>query len=116
MKQVNEILEALPQFTGTTQYYKLSFGLKATDGIYYIFESCEAFWLGDLIASYQQDLKNEEFQVYKLSVNDDSSALVEISDGNNNILAKQIIEFTDFPLQNIQIWVVNGVALLPSEY
>jgi hypothetical protein len=31
-------------------------------------------------------------------------------------LISQTIEFSDFPIEDIKIWVVNKVALLPSEY
>ena len=118
MKKPDEILENLPYFTGTEHYYLHLFGVKYTDGVKYLAESCECFWLIDLISSYQADpkIKNEEFQVFKLKVNPDKTATVEISDGNHNILATQDIEFTDFPLPEIEIWCIDKIAILPSEY
>jgi hypothetical protein len=118
MKTVKEIKDNLPCFTGTEHYYSYYFGIKFTDGVKYLAEACEAFWLIDIVASYQTDpkIKNEGFQVYKLKVNEDKSAVVEISDGNDNILATQEIEFTDFPLDEISLWCIDKICILPSEY
>ena len=118
MKTAKEIKENLPYFTGTEYYYRYYFGIKLTDGVKYLADSCECYWLLDLVASYQIEpkIKKEEFQVYKLRVKEDKSATIEVSDGNKNILATQEIEFTDFPLEKIEIWLINNVVLLPSEY
>ena len=55
----------------------------------------------------------------KLTVND-SSAKLSIEDGNGKVLAQQDIEFTDFPLESIDIWSQfdgnKWIHLLPSEY
>ena len=113
-----EIKQELSQFNGTDNYYKHLFGIVYTDGIRFLAEECQCYWLIDLVASYQLDpkVKCEEFQVYKLRVNADKSAVVEISDGNNNIIATQEIEFTDFPLDEIDLWFANNVLYLPSEH
>lgn len=117
MKSVEEIQNNLPYFTGTEHYYQYNFGIKLTDGVKYLADSCDCYWLLDIVASYQVDekIKNEEFQVYKLNVKD-NSAVLEITDGNYNILATQEIEYTDFPLDEITIWFTDDVILLPSEY
>jgi hypothetical protein len=55
----------------------------------------------------------------KLTV-DDSSAKLSIEDGDGNELARQDIEFTDFPLESIEIWSKfergRWHHILPSEY
>ncbi len=118
MKTAKEIQENLPSFTGTEQYYQHICNLLLTDGAKYLAESAEAWWLLDLVASYQghPKVKNEDFQVYQLKVNPDKSAIVKITDGNNHILAQQEIEYTDFPLDKITLWVEYGVCLMPSEH
>ena len=84
----------------------------------------------DIIASYQVKLKDESFQVWKLVreytfsiVNDEkfiserrNSFNVVCEDGNDKILIKQHIYFSDFEFDEYIVWFVNGVALLPSEY
>lgn len=42
------------------------FGLVSTDGMTYVAETCGAYWLLDLLASYQPRLRNEEFQLWRL--------------------------------------------------
>jgi hypothetical protein len=118
MKTSNQIKEELNQFCGTEHYYKNLFGIVYTDGIRFLAEECQCYWLIDLVASYQSDskVKLEEFQVYKLTVNSDHSAVVEITDGNYNIITKQEIEFTDFPLDEITLWFTNNVLYLQSEH
>jgi len=49
-------------------------------------------------------------------VGGNNSALFTLDDGNGNILATQKIEYTDFPVQSVRIYVENNVALLPSEH
>ena len=118
MKSKSEILENLNNFYGTENYYRHLFGIVYTDGIRFLAEECQCYWLIDLVASYQSHdkVKLEEFQVYQLTVNADHSAVVEITDGNYNIITTQDIEFTDFPLDEITLWFTNNVLYLPSEH
>ena len=118
MKTALEIQNELSQFTGTENYYRHPFGINYTDGVKYMAESCGAYWLIDVVASYQHEtnIKDEPFQVYKLFVKNDKSAKIEISDGNNNVLAVQELEFTDFPLTEFELWCIEKVCILPSEY
>jgi hypothetical protein len=38
------------------------------------------------------------------------------SDGNDNIVYTQHVEFTDFPLDEITLYFANDVIYLPSEH
>ena len=118
MKTAKEIQENLIQFCGTEQYYRHPLGILLTSGTKYLFDSAEAWWIADIVASYQfhAKVKLEEFQVYKLKVNEDKSAILNIEDGNYNIITSQNIEWTTFPLDEIEIWFANGVCYLPSEH
>jgi hypothetical protein len=113
-----QIKSELNHFTGTEHYYKHPFGILFTDGVKFLAEECQSYWLIDLVASYQveESVMKEPFQVFKLTVNKDHSAKVEISDGNDNILHLQIIDYTDFPLDQIQLWCIDKICILPSEY
>ena len=114
-----EILSNLPQFTDTENWHKFSIlsKLLATDGAMYVAKSCGAFWLLDIIVSFQRmpKVQREPFQVYKLTVKD-GKGIVTVEDGNNNEIHSQKIPFTDFPLDEITLWVTNNVVMLPSEY
>ena len=110
-----ELKRNLCQFTGTDGYHKFSplSRLVITDGVKYLADKCGAFWLLDIIASVKS---TEEFQVCKLVKNKTGNgAKFVIEDGNSNIVYTQKIPFTDFPLDEIEIWNTNGVILLPSE-
>lgn len=110
----------LDQFTGTGQYYKygLTGAFVYTDGIQYMAENMGAYWLIDLVASYQhkREVKALEFQAWKMTVNEDSSAVVVLEDGDENEVLRQELEYTDFLKPKIMIWLQNGVLMLPSEY
>ena len=112
-----EIRNTLAHFTGTENYYKHLLGLKLTDGALYVAEACGAFWLMDIIASckYVDAVAKEVFQVYKLTVNN-GKGIVTVEDGNDNELYRQEIQTTDFPLDEITLWVSDNIILLPSEY
>lgn len=76
----------------------------------------ECYWLLDLICSYQPSLQGEDFQVWSLGVNEDESAIVICTDGNDKILKTQKIPYTDFKAKEATIWVEGNVVLLPSEH
>ena len=113
-----QIKDELRSFTGTEYYYKHPFGIYFTDGVKFLAEVCSCYWLIDAVASWQYDskVKAQEFQVYRLKVKKDQSAVLLIENGNNRIIQKQELEFCDFPLDQIEIWFSNGVAYLPSEH
>ena len=37
------------------------------------------------------------------------------TDRNGNTIARQQIEYSDFPLKEIKLYLIDGVLLLPSE-
>jgi hypothetical protein len=118
MKTPAQIKNELEQFIGSINFYKHTFGIIYTDGIKFLADECQCYWLIDVVASYQyhDKVKEQEFQVYKLKVNADKSASINIEDGNYNIVASQDIEYTDFPLSEIEIWFCNNTCYLPSEH
>lgn len=117
-----EKLKHLNQFTGGDDYHVNPIGrMKYTEGVQYLAENAEAYWLIDAIASYQpQLLKVETFrylQFWELKVNPDRSCLLTCrEDSGIEPAVEQKIEFTDFPLPGIKLWVEHGVLILPSEH
>jgi len=51
-----------------------------------------------------------------MNVHADRTATLVCEDGNSNAVYKKEIEFTDFPLDTIALYLTNDVMLLPSEY
>lgn len=118
---VQEIEKHLLYFTGTENYFSnrlLHFVY--TDGVKYLWENCEAYWLLIAIASYKT---RQDFQVWTLKVNEDHSAVLSMrEDKDTPELVHQDIEYTDFPLPEIKLFMAPGglkgehVLFLPSEY
>lgn len=119
-----DIKDTLKEFHGTAEYHKHLFpgrpAILITDGCKYVRDQLNAFWLFDAILSYQADLHKRQikFQVWELKqVRLDMSWLLTCrEDKNTKPVVRQSIEFSDFPIDYIKIWVINKVALLPSEY
>ncbi len=111
-------LEAeLRQFTGTERYYLNFTGLLYTDGVRYLAERAECYWLIDLVGSYQPMLQGVPFQVWELDVNEDRSAVVSmVEEDGQPAKVTQRIPFTDFPLNTFSFYCTDGVMLLKSEY
>lgn len=120
-------LENLSNFTGTENYYcNKNYPFEYTDGIKYLAENGGAYWLLDAIASWQkepiiksnQDLRQVQF--WTLKVNPDNSAVLTCERDTDEIICEQKIPFTDFPIQEICLYLCDmgtkGVLLLPSEY
>ena len=115
--EAEKIENELKQFTGTECYFRNFTGLKYTEGIQYLAEKAGAYWLIDLIASYQYKLKEVLFQVWTLKVNDDKTAVVTCKeDTNEPVIIEQKLEYTDFPLKTFECYCIEGVLLLKSEY
>ena len=117
--------KVLAQFIGTQTWHRfnrLSPNSLLTDGAQYVAEEGGAYWLMDIIASAQLDpkVKAEPFQVWKLAVNDDQSAIMEADDRNGNAIYTQAIPWTDFILDNMKLYAVKEedylIIMLPSEY
>ena len=114
----------LKEFRGTEHYHQHLFPGKSpillTDGCDFVRNECKAWWLFDAILSYQIDqrLKAVPFQIWELKQqrSDLSWLLTCREDVGKKLLISQRIEFSDFPLEGIKIWLIDGVALLPSEY
>ncbi len=120
----NDIREELETFHGTSEYHKHLFPGKSpiilTDGCKFIRDQCKAYWLFDAILSYQGDhrLDGINFQIWELrqQKKDLTWQLTCREDKGKRTLINQSIEFSDFPLDYIKLWLIDKVALLPSEY
>ena len=120
MKTKAEILEGLGNYYGTLAYHRISPKLVLTDGMKYLCESAECFWLADLVNSVLYDKKIFSY------IKRYSPVVVSVKlDGNGGAVVKigkiyeQKIGATDFPLESFEFYVAdNGdflVALLFGE-
>lgn len=92
--------------------------LLITNGVDVMRKEHNAFWLVDCIASYQllPKVSQEPFLTIDLTVNGEHEGTILVTDGNNNELHKQVIPYTDFPLDHIRFFQSDGVVMLPDEY
>lgn len=58
----------------------------------------------------------QQFQAWKLTVNPNHTATLVCERDTDDVVLTQAIYFTDFPIDNIILYVVLGVLMLPSEY
>lgn len=125
-------LTDLRQFTGDDIRYRHPLNPKIiyTPGVQYVAENAGAYWLIDAIASYfgsaemsrsmDQDSRLRYLQFWKLKRNGDSAVLSAEADSGETPFITQVIEYTDFPLEEIEIWAGRSgdawTLYLPSEH
>ncbi len=120
-KKLSLKFEDLDQFTGTENYYKHWLKGLYTDGVAFMAEKGGAFWLIDAVFSYR---KKEPFQIWELKKTEFTepqeegpmAILTMKTDTNEPEIVQQEILYTDFPLDYIKLYLIDGVLLLPSEY
>jgi hypothetical protein len=110
----------LNQFTSSENWYRhpLVSSITYTDGVKYMADTAGAHWLLDKIATLQMmpAIKTEPFQVWRLVVRENRTAILSCDDGNDAVVYSEEITFTDFPLDEIKLYCTDNVILLPSEY
>lgn len=143
-----EFESTLSRFTGLEDYHRhpLMRNVYATDGAEFVFRNGgkeipprkefqeftnnTANWLFDLIASWLHKTRSEPFQVWKLErrwknkKHTKCDWLASCEDGNGHVVAKQVIEYSDFMLDEITLWMEYGsidgvnpawIIMIPSE-
>ena len=128
MLSSDQLQAGLAHFTGSQSWFRYRLGEVVlayyTDGVQYLSDNAECYWLLGEVVGHQPQLSDQPFQVWTLQVNPDRSAQLTVGDGNDGVLLTKPIEFTDFPLSQIDIWVEYGemeghlkpILLLPSEH
>ena len=116
-----DLARTLLGFTGTERYHRYHSNSVLTDGALYLAEQGRCFWLMDVFASYLPQIKQSDNYVAVLNLTrSGSGAEIAIDDGDENVLFRQSIAFTDFPLQEIKLYACFAgefwVIMLTSEY
>ena len=119
MKSAKDILDIINHANGSDAYHKYSLipGYPvATDGVIALVEAAGCYWLLDIIGSYQTDKRlDPSFQVWKLEVNRENNSGVVLGFNDSELIISQEIPYTDFPLAEIKLFLMDGIILLPSE-
>lgn len=128
----SELSAALAHFSGSETWYRHSLKRSViySEGVKFLADNAGAHWLVDAIASYAgspverkaiaKDPRLGELQFWTLTRTVDVATLTCRADSGVAPAILQAIEFTDFPLPAVKVWVaVDGDArrlFLPSEY
>ncbi|RZM77792.1 DUF6876 family protein [Leptolyngbya iicbica] len=134
--------EDLGHFRGTSQYYRYPVPwvpFLYTDGVQYVVSKGDAYWILDLIGSWQgeKEVKGDsmlqQIQFWTLTVNEDRTAEMKCERDSGDVAVVQKIKLTDFPLPRIRFYLCHmfcywefsgegprrnenyGVLTLPSE-
>lgn len=119
-EEIKRLKAELSQFTDSGNLYR-HFAVKHihyTNGAKYLAITAGACWLLDELSFAQSNkqVAAETFQLWKLTVNSDESALLICEDGNGKKVFSKHIGYTDFPLEEISLYCVNNTILLLREY
>lgn len=123
----------LRQFSGDLERFRhpINRSVIYTPGVRYVAEKADAYWLIDAIASHLgsteylhatvTDDRLCYFMVWTLEVTEDHSAILSArADSPDAPWVSQNIEFTDFPLDNIEVFAATDgrhwTLYLPSEH
>ena len=104
----------LSQFYGTENYYRHISGKVYTDGVQYFARNAGAYWFVDLVLLEMAN-DGEPFVAVTLTVKDDAADIL-VTDGNDGVLARKSIEWTDCPAGEYTFYICDGVMMLSSEY
>ena len=123
--QSKQLIEQLQGFCGSTTYYKIPL-VKAryTEGIKYLADQAQCHWLVTDTAVVCKSLKNKSNFIVILFKRNSTSvqerthkeAKITYANGNGIILYEQEYEFTDFPLDELRLFFVDDMLMLPNEY
>lgn len=136
-KTYEEIINQLSQFTSTEHYHKTTFNpyLLFTDGMQFLFDSYEAYWLGDLINSYfpaiMKDYYDNKDHFYIIDIKVEHGLLngcftvCREIEGKPKTIVEQKVGYIDLPKGNYKFFMCVEehenknplfIVLLPSEY
>jgi hypothetical protein len=109
-----------------------------TEGVQYLAEQTDSFWLIDAVGSYQPQCRQDKslvyFQLWILSVpkveGEREYPFLNPQPGHDALLTcwydtpepgqtppiSQHLAYTDFPLPEMRLYCCNGVLMLPTEY
>jgi hypothetical protein len=121
-----EFNSELMNFTGTEKYHRWSIltPMVLTDGMKFVCDKLQCYWLMDIVASVQHKKKiieNESFIVWRIKLNEDNKGFVvgayrDSPFNKDNLLYEQVGGYTDFGIKEFEFYQCGKVILLTGEY
>ncbi len=129
-EQKQQKLQHLAEFIGSENYYRynphLFPNVVLTDGVRFLAETAQCFWLLDTIALLQKHPaicnhpQVQQIQFWTLQVDENESATLLCEQNTDEVVYQEKLEWTDFPLRIQRLWVCLEkklvVIMLPTEY
>lgn len=110
----------LYSFKRPHQLTSLREGYWMSPGVHFLVDNTYTEWLLAKITNWMlehPEIRNHKFQVFVLKVNPTTQkAVLEAQNDERVVLKSEMIDFTDFPLEWISIWVKDRVLMLPNEF
>ena len=118
-------MEGLKHFNGSELFYQIPLiRTRYTNGLKYLANVADCYWLITDISVIAKSLMDKSYFITidfkRLSEEDQDfsgyEAEITYSDGNGTIFETYRYNFTDFPLDELRLFFVDGTLMLPSEY
>ncbi|MCK0135305.1 DUF6876 family protein [Arenibacter sp. S6351L] len=123
--KTRQIKDRIQHFNGSLVLYQIPLiRTKFTEGIKYLAQAGECFWLVTDTSVIAKSLMDKSrfitIDFRKLTEKEKNvmgyAAKIDYSDGNGHIFETQKYHLTDFPLDEIRLFFVDDTLMLPSEY
>ena len=123
--QSKQIQEHLQRFCGSETAYTIPmFNIRYTEGVKYLAEAAQCYWLITDAAVITKNLKHKSYflVIYfkrfskEVQARFHKEAQITYADGNGTILFQQDYELTDLPLDELRLFFVEDMLMLPNEY
>ena len=123
-RKAAEVESAVAHWHGGDSLYQhwMPQRFRYTEGVKLLADKAGAYWLVDAIMSHQvnralRSVRMKEFQLWELKVNPDASCVLTCrEDSDVEPAVTQEIEYTDFPLDYIKLYLEGSILMLPSEH
>lgn len=136
-RDMQEKIHAFQAYTGragmgTNDYHQHPLGLVFTDGIKFLADTFGAYWLVDMVANHQREVRRHHegarrFQTWRLMAPaaDGEPWVLDCWDDmpdDSTMFCRQEFDYSNFPTElaarpgGFQFWVEHGVALLKEEH
>ncbi|MFD2826018.1 DUF6876 family protein [Leeuwenhoekiella polynyae] len=123
--QSKQIQEHLQRFCGSETCYTIPMlKTRYTEGVKYLVEAANCYWLITDAAVITKSLKHKSYFLVihfkrfskEVQARLHKEAQITYADGNGTILFQQDYELTDLPLDELRLFFVDDMLMLPNEY
>ena len=115
--EMDDLKLDLAHHIGTTAYHSSPLTVRYTDGVRALIQHTNCGGLiSDLSITAAMKFKHLRFQIWTITVKNQGGLLTMKEDTNTPIRYSQKYDYLKFPEGTIDLYLINGILLLPSEY